>query len=87
MKTVKATTDNPVMNALLDATLKGEDRRLLHIGETGRKTAIFFTASGVNFLEGQLADARKRVADLELALALSTVGKNLGVEIMEAEDQ
>ncbi len=82
-KTVKVTTDNPVVNSLLDALLNGENRRLLLVGNGSKKPMIGFTVGVVNRLETQLADARERVAELELALAISMVGKSLGVELVE----
>jgi len=79
------TTNNPVMEALLDATLSGDNRRLLLVGEKGMKDMIHFSDDGIALLENRLTDAKKRVVDLELAIALSRVGKTLGVKVEEVE--
>lgn len=77
------TTNNPTMEALLDATLSGDDRRLLLLGESRPKAMINFTEDGIGLLESQLVDARRRVKDLELALALSRVGSVLKIKVEE----
>jgi len=77
-------TSSPVMEALLDATLEGDNRRLLLVGDKGSMMAMIrFQPDSIKLLEGQLADAKKQVADIELALALSRVGHRLKVEITE----
>jgi hypothetical protein len=80
-------TNNHVMEALLDATLTGDNRRLLLVGEDGSKSVLLFEEDGIALLEGQLADARKRVKSIELAIALSRVGMILKVEPKEVKNK
>lgn len=81
-------TDNPVMDALLDATLTGNDRRLLLVGAgSGHPAMILFNAKSIEMLESFLADAEKTVEGLKLAIALSRVGLALGVEVHEYNDK